>query len=69
MGVALLLVVPVELRHACVICEAAVYAGCADGHHYNFVWRKAMMIRQKDQCLRSGTWNIYTSEQRKQQVV
>jgi hypothetical protein len=29
----LLFVVPVEFCHACVICEAAVYSRCADGHH------------------------------------
>jgi hypothetical protein len=29
----LLFVVPIEFCHTCVICEAAIYARCADGHH------------------------------------
>ena len=33
---AVLLVIPVELCHACVIREAAVYSRCADGHHDDF---------------------------------
>lgn len=37
MGIwAVLLVIPVELCHAGVICELAVYSRGADGHHDDF---------------------------------